>query len=134
MGKPKNFIVVDDDRTNNLICEYTIKKFNNTAEIKAFTDPREALQFIAKEQNYDGNATILFLDINMPIMSGFEFIEEFRILRKDVTERYHIYMLSSSIKDFSSRAENFPMVKTFLSKPLKLSHLQDINRELKSNS
>lgn len=131
MKKLDQYLVVDDDKTNNLICRFTIQRFNKNAVINLFTYPQEALQFIrSKKIEHEEGSTMLFLDINMPTMSGFEFLEEFRKLGKEVTDKYHIFILTSSIEDLSSWAEQFPMVKGFLSKPLKLANLQDIHQGL----
>lgn len=46
MEVPKHFIVLDDDRSNNLICEFSVRRFSATADIKTFLDPEIALQYI----------------------------------------------------------------------------------------
>lgn len=133
MKQPCHYLVVDDDSTSNLICDFIIKRFNSEAVIHLFTSPEEALQFM-RDQNYtpETGITILFLDINMPTMSGFEFLEKFKKLKKEIRTQYQIYMLTSSIEDFSSRVEEFPMVKGFLSKPINLSYLEEISLELQN--
>lgn len=123
MNKPR-YLVVDDDTTNNLICEFTIGRFDKNAGITLFTNPELALAFI--ENDHQPHEYILFLDINMPTMTGFEFLKEFEKFNIETRNRYKIYILTSSIEDFSSQAICFPMVNGFLSKPLKLSYLDEI--------
>jgi len=123
MSKP-GYLVVDDDNTNNLICEFTIRRFEKEAVINLFNNPQLALNFI--ENNHPSQEVIMFVDINMPTMTGFEFLKEFEKFHIDIRSKYKIYILTSSIEDFSSQAICFPMVKGFLSKPLKLSYLEDI--------
>lgn len=123
MSKP-GYLVVDDDNTNNLICEFTIRRFDKDAGINLFTNPQLALNFI--ENNPQSQEVLMFVDINMPTMTGFEFLKEFQKFSVEITKQYRIYILTSSIEDFSSQAICFPMVNGFLSKPLKLSYLEDI--------
>lgn len=131
MKQSCHFLVVDDDSTSNLICDFVIQRFNREALRDLFTSPEEALDFIRKQKTGAGTVcAVLFLDVNMPTMTGFEFLKEFEKLDPEIKEQYKIYMLTSSIEDFSPRIEEFPMVKGFLSKPLKLSYLERIQLEL----
>lgn len=129
MKKKHHYIVVDDDSTNNLICDFTIRRFDQHAHIELFTRPEKALLSIEQEytDTTEAKPTILFLDINMPSMTGWEVLEEFRKLEKEVRDQFTIYMLSSSIEDFSEEAEQYPFVAGFLSKPLKVERLEEIS-------
>ena len=60
-------------------------------------------------------------------MTGFEFLDEFNKFDKDIQQQFAIYMLSSSIEDFDSEAKKYPFVAGFLSKPLKIRHLEKIS-------
>ncbi len=128
MKLPQNYLIVDDDRTNNLICDYTIQSFDKDARIELFLDPHKALTYIAKKYlNGVGSIpTILFLDVNMPTMTGFEFLDEFKKFGEEVQDQFTIYILSSSIEDFKMQATKYPFVAGFLSKPLKVSYLKKI--------
>lgn len=122
----KRYIVVDDDSINNLICELTIKKFEPDAEIKLFTKPEEALQYISNEDN--STCSILLLDINMPTMSGWDFLEEFRSLNNKIRINYSLFILSSSLEDPSDKFKIYPDLLGFYSKPLNQGFLEEINR------
>lgn len=128
INHPQHYLVVDDDSTSNLICNFTIRKFDKNARIDLFLDPVKALTYI--EQKYlkseRPNPTVLFLDINMPNMSGFEFLEEYKNFDEYVQQQFSIYMLSSSIEDFKLQGEKYPAVAGFLSKPLSVEHLEKI--------
>jgi len=123
-----HYLVVDDDSTNNLICDFTIRKFDKNAIINLYLEPEKALIYI--KLTYSGInepfPTVLFLDVNMPTMSGFEFLDEFRKFDPEVKNQFVVYMLSSSIEDFKIQAKKYPFVAGFLSKPLKISHLETI--------
>ena len=129
--KKQHYMVVDDDTTNNMICEFTIKRFDNEAEIKVFAIPEDALAFIKKEYHTNPEAlpTVLFLDVNMPTMTGWEFLDVFMQFDEWVKDQFTIYILSSSIEDFTEEAKIYPFIQGFLSKPLKISNLE-IMKEL----
>ncbi|WP_196809406.1 response regulator [Gillisia sp. JM1] len=115
-----NYMVVDDDRTNNLICQLMIQKFDEGAEIKLFLKPEEGLEYI---ENYVDKPTVLFLDVNMPTMSGWEFLDQFLEFKPEIKEKLHIYILTSAIQSFEKEKKTYPFVKNILSKPLKKEYL-----------
>lgn len=131
----KKYIVVDDDKTNNMICELTISKFEENADIHLFTEPEKGLEFLKEDaaKNELGEA-ILFLDINMPTMTGWEFLDEFINFQDQVKGKVTIYILSSSLEDFSEKAEKYPFVSGFLSKPLETAYLVQMSLEQKEIS
>lgn len=121
MKLPERFIVVDDDRTSNMICEFSLRRFSPITEIKTFVSPEDALQFI-KEAYLDtslNTPTMLFLDINMPVFTGWDFLEIFNNYSQHIQQQFIIYVLTSSIeqKDLE-KADAIPIVKDLLSKPL----------------
>ena len=121
MKIPPQFIVVDDDPISNMVCKYNIAGFAPTARIQLFTDPKEALAWL-REEYVDRSAaldTVLFLDINMPVMSGWEFLDEFSLFPETVHALISIFILSSSIDPVDKQnAENHPLVHGYHSKPL----------------
>lgn len=133
MMKPNTFMVVDDNHTSNMICEFAIRRYSETARIILFTEPEAALENIEKE--YDsikgGEKTILFLDINMPSMTGWEFLEEFEKFRVEVVQQFIIYILTSSVDDRDKeKAKASPLVTGFISKPLMVQSVQYIFDQL----
>ena len=126
MKKPTHFIVVDDNRTNNLICEYAIRKFSAEAEIELFTEPEVALDKIKNEYRPDNvdDITVLFLDLNMPSMTGWDFLDAFNDLSEEVRNKFIIYILTSSVDERDKeKARTHPMVSGFYSKPLTLPNI-----------
>lgn len=119
-------MIVDDDPTNNLICKMVIKKYDKEANILVFQDPEKALKFINSEDR-PGVKTILFLDVNMPSMSGWEFLDEYSTFSQKIREIFDIYILTSAIHDFSEEEKKYPMVSNILSKPLRALNLEEIN-------
>src|SRR5690242_1064009 len=93
-----NFIVVDDDPINNNICRKLIQTLLPEVGIETFTDPETGLGYMRSTYIAPGaNNAILFLDINMPTLTGWEVLEEFENFPDLVKQHIKIYMLSSSV-------------------------------------
>lgn len=121
MKFPSLFILIDDDPMNNLICKLTIEMTLGQTEVKAFVNPENGLDYIQSEfSNPDSDVSaLLLLDINMPIMSGWEFLEMFDNLSFEVKDRIKICILSSSIDERDKeRSYANKNVLEFLVKPL----------------
>lgn len=114
------FVLIDDDPISNMICNKLIEKINPQIPIQAFTDPIKGLRHIEQlPENPDLEYYVLLLDINMPIMNGWQFVDRFANLSPDVQQRFRIYILSSSVdKHDISKAQNNPLIHDYLIKPL----------------
>lgn len=132
MKPVKRYLIVDDDKSNNLLCKMVLKKVLGDIDITTYENPREGLSYIESEyKNTEFNSpTILFLDINMPDISGWEFLEIYKDYSENIHKQFTIYMLSSSVdyKDKSLAEEN-PLVKGFISKPLTRDIVSNLFKE-----
>jgi two-component SAPR family response regulator len=123
-----SFIIIDDDYVSNLICRKIVKHVLPEVNLQSFTNPEEALAYIKSFYAYPcKNKTILLLDINMPILSGWDFIERFENFDTYIKEQLKIYMLSSSIdqcdKDNAVKNKN---VCGYIEKPLTIEIIEKI--------
>ena len=122
MNNSARFIVIDDDPLNNTICRLTIKKALGGVDVKTFTDATQGLQYIDQEySNPDAtdSSTVLFLDINMPIMNGWEFLEKYECLNHTVKNSIKVYILSSSVDDRDiEKAQSNKNIVNYLAKPI----------------
>jgi response regulator RpfG family c-di-GMP phosphodiesterase len=129
MKIPSQFILIDDDPMNNLICKLTIEMTLGQTEVKAFVNPENGLEYIQSEfSNPESDiSALLLLDINMPIMSGWEFLEMFDNLSFEIKDRIKICILSSSIDERDKeRSYANKNVLEFLVKPLTDKDIQRI--------
>lgn len=126
MKKERQYFLVDDDATSNLICELNIKRTDPLAAINSFNDPTEALSFIKENCLPENREHILFLDINMPSMTGWEFLDAFENFCPDVKNKIRIYILTSAIEDFSEERKKYPYVSGFFSKPIMSRKLMSV--------
>ena len=126
--------MVDDDSTSNLICELNIKKMDPGALIRSFNVPEEALSCIKENCLPDEEALcILFLDVNMPTMTGWEFLEVFQDFCPSLQKKFVVYILTSSIEDFSEEKKKYPYVAGFLTKPLMRGKLEKVLKEISAD-
>jgi CheY-like chemotaxis protein len=115
----ERFIIVDDDLFNNTICRVAIKSALGEVTIKSFTQPEEGLAFIKQEYERTSAFTVLFLDINMPTLTGWEFLEHYDKFSERIKEQICIFIVSSSVDERDrNKAKSSQYVKGFLSKPL----------------
>ncbi|MCB0700814.1 MAG: response regulator [Chitinophagales bacterium] len=113
-----NFIVIDDSKLDCFIAEKIIKNTGRSENCNVFQQATDALEYI-KTAQVNGLKTIVFVDIQMPVMNGFEFVESFEKLSDGQKESYCIYMLSSSINENDiAKVKGYSSVKHFLNKPL----------------
>ncbi|PWW02161.1 response regulator receiver domain-containing protein [Hoeflea marina] len=111
-------LIVDDDENDQFICEYTIRKFDPSIVIHKAYDGTEALALLRVSMP---NAIIL--DINMPVMNGFEFLDHYAT--EFINHAPVVAMLTSSHLDKDrERALRYDFVKSYFEKPLTLDHLQ----------
>lgn len=122
--KKLNFIVIDDSKLDCFIAEKIIKNTGFSESIRSFLQAREALEYITNNPVDEATPTIILVDIQMPIMNGFEFVEAFEKLPSSTTDNYIIYIISSSINENDlNRVHNYGSVKQFLNKPLTSNNL-----------
>jgi two-component system, chemotaxis family, chemotaxis protein CheY len=112
--------LVDDDKIFQLTAFKTIKSTEITDNILQFLNGEEALQFLRK--NLSDPATLpdyIFLDINMPYIDGWMFLDDYQDLKSRITKPISIYMVSSSIdpRDIQ-RAKTNQNVKDYVIKPV----------------
>jgi CheY-like chemotaxis protein len=129
MKLPDRFMVIDDDQITTIICEQALAKFSPVTPTKIFNDPEVALETIKEEYGVsnDNIPTVMFLDINMPAMTGWEFLDEFKNFSAELRKQFTIFILSSSINEQDKeKADANPFVSGFISKPLRLQTLIQI--------
>ncbi|MDB5120679.1 MAG: response regulator containing a CheY-like receiver domain and an DNA-binding domain [Sphingobacteriales bacterium] len=127
MSNLVNFIIIDDDAINNIICTYTINELFPEADIQSFTEPEKGLEYIQKafsEREYSEVDTILLLDLNMPTMTGWEVLQSYEKLSDQIKEQIKIFILSSSLdRRDKERAKITPHVIDILEKPLSMAKI-----------
>jgi CheY-like chemotaxis protein len=120
MNKGKyHFIVIDDSRLDCFIAEKVIKNTNRYLSVSSYADAREALEFIQSSNPASAQKSILIVDVQMPLMNGFEFIEAFEKLAPQIQDNFLVNVLTSSTnRSDITRIQSYASVKNLLNKPL----------------
>jgi CheY-like chemotaxis protein len=116
----KSIILIDDSEMDNYISEYIIAQSKITEKISVFNSAIEALEYLGTLQsNQQEFPEVIFLDINMPDMDDFGFLDEFSKFSDTLLNRTSIFMLTSSDDPNDiKRALKYPVVKKYFTKPL----------------
>lgn len=126
--KYKNVLLIDDNHIDNLINRKILDNANYAENIVVIDSPEDAFEFVKNSLSTGVNIPeVIFLDLRMPIMNGFEFLKsliELPTLKPDLIK---IFVLSSSLdpKDIKKIKENH-LVAKFIGKPLTNQILEDI--------
>nr|WP_210490686.1 response regulator [Rufibacter aurantiacus] len=132
MTKYQRVFLIDDDEIHNFLCESVIKSQQFAQKVNSFLWAEEALDALngmVKDAPQDF-PEIIFLDINMPGMDGWEFIEEYKKLPLELTGKCLLFVLSSAVdKNDITHARNLSEVNDFFSKPLTTDILQIISEQ-----
>jgi len=126
--KYKNVLLIDDSYIDNLINRKILDNSNYAESITVIESPREAYKFI-RDSLLEGNdlPEVIFLDLRMPVMNGFEFLKALLELPDLKPGQIKIYVLTSSLdpKDIRKVKEN-QFVSKFIGKPLTNQILEEI--------
>jgi CheY-like chemotaxis protein len=132
MDNACSFIVIDDNPVNVMISEFIIRKVYDQAHIISFGIAPPALQYIEEEYSKPGSDknTILFLDLHMPDMDGFEFLEIFMQLSPFIQKQIKIIVLSATADERElNKARAYTCVKDTREKPFTIKVLKQIIEE-----
>jgi len=129
-----SILVVDDNESDRMLAQFAIEDAGVTKKIFFSNDGEDALNFMKEYDLYkkkEGDLyppNVVLLDINMPKMNGFEFLDQYEKLNAD--ERYQsliVLMLTSSHSDEDkARAEKYDAVKGFITKPITEERIAEI--------
>jgi CheY-like chemotaxis protein len=121
-------MLVDDNDTDNFISKRIVEITNFARRVEVKNSGKSALDYLAAHQHSPENLpTIIFLDINMPVVDGFVFLYEFEKLKEVVRTKCRVIILSSSDnkRDIDRIVNNNYVIK-FITKPLTEASLADI--------
>lgn len=131
MTDKKKILIIDDDEINNLICLKVIKDYNKEYDVVSITNATDGLGYL-KEQIDDNDSEVpdlIFLDINMPLMNGWDFMMEYRKMMSDVEKEIKLFVLTSSqYYQDAELANQYSEVKRLITKPLTSEILDEIEK------
>ncbi|MFC2124892.1 response regulator [Bacteroidota bacterium] len=125
----KNVMLIDDNEIDNLINQKMIESSGITINVYIHTGAKSAIEFLKNleklaELSDEVLPDIIFLDIDMPLMDGFQFLDEFEKLTAKTKDKCKIVMLTSSINPQDlDKSKDYIYVKRYLNKPLSHENL-----------
>jgi CheY-like chemotaxis protein len=131
-SKYKAVMLVDDNEIDNLINQKMIEAADITETIYTHTGAKSAIEFLKNLEKVEdlGNdilPSVIFLDIDMPLMDGFQFLDEFDKLMAKTKEKCKIVMLTSSINPRDvTKSKGYVYVKKYINKPLSQENLENL--------
>lgn len=126
MNKMPNILLIDDD---DIFIFLTKRMLMNTGLVKTIDVCKNAIDAVQFLNNSEESeiTDIIFLDLNMPGMDGWEFLENYQLLLPKMKIAPILYVISSSIAENDyERAMNIPGVSGYLSKPLQLTQIKTL--------
>ena len=129
--KKINLLVIDDDDINIFIIKKIVEKTGYNIEMTAKSNGQLAIDFLNESiKNNNPLPHLILIDINMPVMNGWEFVEAYTNL--GITQHVDLYILSSSVYENDiEKTKSYSNVKSFISKPLSIERLVELLKEVR---
>jgi CheY-like chemotaxis protein len=129
--KKQNLIIIDENKITHFILSKMFLRNSFFSKPITFLSALEALDFLTKSNVADDSYYLIFLDINMPVMNGWEFLDTFsKNNYKEIFNNTKVVVLSSTIdpRDIE-KSKTYSMVIDFLSKPITIDMLEFIKNK-----
>lgn len=126
-------LCVDDDPITLMLCKKVIIKANFSNTILTAKNGEDALQYFDSiiAQKEKKLPQLIFLDLNMPVMDGWEFLDNFNTKKYSEVNSTRIIILSSTIDpEDLQKSKKYPMVIDFLSKPITINMLNYLESKI----
>ncbi|MHA7056696.1 response regulator [Aquimarina sp. M1] len=126
----KSVCIIDDDNMYVNLVSKVIELKKLSDKIIVFNNGKEALNYFIKSAHHAEEHPIpqvIFLDLNMPIMDGWQFLQEFDKIKNKISKKIDLYVVSSSIdiRDIN-RAKSIEVVSDYLTKPIDFKEFEKI--------
>lgn len=129
MPTEKNLVlIIDDDRILQFALRTALQKIDRETEVKCCYNGLEAIDYLENLKAEGENLPdLILLDLNMPVMNGFAFLERYKLMAPSRSQKPWLYVVTSSIdeNDFA-RVREYNLVVDFISKPLSKEFLRNM--------
>jgi CheY-like chemotaxis protein len=120
MNRLNLIFIVDDDPIHQQITQIMIDRQGISNAMQTFSDAQEVLDYLqGHQEDYNALPDVILLDLNMPVMDGWDFLAAYSRLHNALCRNVLIYVLTSSIDENDrERVSSYSFVKGYLTKPL----------------
>lgn len=134
MNNPPRAIIalIDDDAIFQLTASRMLRALQIPLEILQFSNGEEGIRYLNEQaEKPERLPDIIFLDINMPMVDGWMFLDDYQAIRNRIGKKISIYMVSSSIDPHDiNRAKSNNLVKDYLVKPISRDSFETLLKDL----
>ena len=124
--------IVDDDKLYQFGMKRMMHHLAVETDIRQFYNGLEAIEYLKQNKDKKNNLPdVIFLDINMPVMNGWQFLDAFINLRIHPGKQITIYMITSSVDNAEIlKAASYKEIKNYIIKPISFESLKDVFQNL----
>ncbi|WP_052732955.1 response regulator [Hymenobacter terrenus] len=127
-------LLIDDDSIGVFLTERLLKREGFAENISAYPSAEEALAFL-RDALPEELPQVIFLDLNMPVMDGWDFLEALKPYENQLLGHCHIFILTSSLAHSDTdRIHEFPLVAGLIHKPLDSIQIQSVRAQVEAAS
>jgi CheY-like chemotaxis protein len=128
-------VIIDDDPIDHFLIQHIMQDNNYPNNTTYTMDGSLVLDYIEQNKHQpELLPDVIFLDLNMPKFSGWDFLDRFRLLSTDLQKDIQVHILTSSVRPLDKeRSTQYPFVKSYISKPLNESVIIEMNKEGQSD-
>jgi CheY-like chemotaxis protein len=129
----RTVFLIDDDNIYQYTAKILLESTGMARNIHSFYNGKEALSYFQTPENQkeENLPDVIFLDINMPVMNGWEFLEEYDTLRKVLPKHIALYVVSSSVDSSDmEKSRSYLAVTDYLIKPVNRNQYREVMERL----
>jgi len=127
----KKLVVIDDDPIDHFVMKHALRG-NDYFDTTTYTiDGALVLDYIEENKSTpDKLPDVIILDLNMPIFSGWDFLERFQEMSSGISKNIKVHVLTSSIMPADrENAEQYPFVRSFISNPFESAEIKSLTQK-----
>ncbi len=126
MKRINSVLLIEDNEITNFYNKHLFIKNNFVEDVKIATNGQKAIELLS-DPKVKYKPDLILLDLNMPVMNGFEFLDEYEKLDGSIQEEIIICILTTSLHEEDlEKAKKYPSINQYCKKPLSVSQIQKI--------
>ncbi|MGB0931619.1 MAG: response regulator [Chitinophagales bacterium] len=126
MKQINSVLLVEDNEITNFYNKHLFTKNGYVTDVQIATNGKKALDYL-KGVDINSKPALILLDLNMPVMNGFEFLDEFEKLEEELREGIIICILTTSLHEEDlEKAKDYAFISQYCKKPLSASQIKNI--------